>query len=357
MRKILISEAGGAPSINITKSIRLLKRKYHLIGISSDKYLLALADTDEKYLVCDANQKEFMPLLKNIISKTGAEVLFSQNDSVISILSRNRNQLGCKLFLPNHATIELCHDKFKSFKRWDKEKIKVPRTVLINSYKDLKVAMTNLGPKVWLRMISGWSGKAAVLTDNLTFAKSWIDFYKGWGKFTVAEYLSPVSVTWMSLWYKGNLIVAQGRKRIEWRFGHHSISGVTGQTGVAETISDKLVDRVALQAIYAADENPHGIFSVDMTLDSEGIPNPTEINIGRFFATSYFFARAGLNITGIILDILYENKIPVFQKKINPLKPGLIWVRQIDSEPVLIQKDFINKIDKDYMRNIQEVKR
>ena len=50
-----------------------------------------------------------------------------------------------------------------------------------------------------------------------------------------------------------------------------------------------MVDEIALRAITAVDGSPHGIFSVDLTYDDEGVPNPTEINIGRFFTTHLFF--------------------------------------------------------------------
>jgi len=344
MKRILISEAGGAPSINVVKSIRAMKEPVYLIGISSDKYLLALSDVDEKYLVPMVKDSLFLPVLKEIIKKTQPDMIFSQNDEVIEVLSRERKKIDSKLFLPKHRTILLCHDKFASYQSWKEAKLSVPQTELIKSPEDLKKAFRNFGPKVWIRSTKGWSGEGAICTEDYAFARLWIQYYQGWGKFTAAEYLSPISVTWMSIWYKGDLVVAQGRRRIEWRFGHHSISGITGQTGVAVTISDKKVDEVAQRAIFAIDKRPHGIFSVDMALDSKKIPNPTEINIGRFFATSYFFTTGGVNMAEVVIKILLEGKTPVFKKKVNPLKPGLVWIRQIDVEPKIFREEELRKI-------------
>lgn len=339
MKKILISEVGGAPSINVVKSIRAMKEPVYLIGISSDKYLLALADVDEKYLVPMASDNLFLPVLKEIIKKTRPDMIFSQNDEVVEILSQERKKINSKLFLPEHQTILLCHDKFASYQRWKEAKLPVPQTELIKNPKDLKKAFRNFGSKIWVRSTEGWSGKGAFCTDDYAFACLWIQHHQGWGKFTAAEYLSPMSVTWMSVWNKGELVIAQGRRRIEWRFGHHSVSGITGQTGVAVTISNKKVDEIAQRAIFAIDKKPHGIFSVDMTFDSKRIPNPTEINIGRFFTT------AGLNMIEVVIRILLKEKIPVFKRKVNPLKPGLVWIRQIDVEPKIFREKEINLLE------------
>ena len=83
-----------------------------------------------------------------------------------------------------------------------------------------------------------------------------------------------------------------------------------------------------------------------MTYDKSGFPNPTEINISRFFTTIYFFTEAGLNMPKIYKDIALYKKFPCLEKKKNPLPDGLLWLRGMDREPILtteIQiKQFIN---------------
>lgn len=350
MKKILISEAGGAPSINVVKSIRDINEDYHLIGISSDKYLLALADVDERFLVPSVNDPKFGSILLKIIEQTSPDVILSQNDAVLTYLSLHRDKISPKLFLPDHETMLTCHNKYLSYQKWEQAGLKLPKTILLRDKSDLKKAFKTLGEKIWIRATEGWSGKGALCTSDVKFAEAWINYYNGWGNFTAAEYLSPQSVTWMSIWRNGELIVGQGRKRIEWRFGHHSISGVTGQTGVAMTVSDPIVDETALKAILSVDPKPHGIYSVDMTYDSQGTPNPTEINIGRFFATSYFFTAAGLNMAKIVLDILFDEEVTPFKKPMNPLKEGLIWIRQIDSDPKLLTLEGITDLELNYKK-------
>jgi carbamoyl-phosphate synthase large subunit len=72
-----------------------------------------------------------------------------------------------------------------------------------------------------------------------------------------------------------------------------------------------------------------------MAYDSNGFPNPTEINISRFFTTVQFFTQAGLNMPKIFKDIALHNEFPLLKNKINPLPNGLLWLRGMDKEPIL----------------------
>jgi carbamoyl-phosphate synthase large subunit len=163
----------------------------------------------------------------------------------------------------------------------------------------------------------------------------WIESHSGWGRFTAARYLSPRSVTWQSIWHDGRLIVAQGRERLQWEFSDRAPSGVTGITGAGVTVRDDAVDEIARAAIMAVDERPHGIFAVDMTRDGQGVPNPTEINIGRFFTTTFFFTAAGLNMPYIFTKLAFGETPTLPERRVNPLEPGLLWVRGMDREPRL----------------------
>jgi carbamoyl-phosphate synthase large subunit len=106
------------------------------------------------------------------------------------------------------------------------------------------------------------------------------------------------------------LIVAQTRKRFGWIHGSRSISGVTGVTKVGVTMNDPVVDEVAQRSVFAVTNKPHGIFGVDMTFDDLGIPNPTEINISRFFTTIRFFTEAGINFPSIAKNLSLYNEFP-----------------------------------------------
>ena len=330
--------AGGAPSNNFIRSLRESGREDYLIGTSCVPADLFLANVDEKYVVPLAKSDDYRSSILALLCKTNSNFIHVQNDYEVSAVSRLRDEiseLGVKYYLPDQKTVDICVDKSKSYDIWQKSGIRVPKTVLLRNENDLKKAFEQLGGEVWIRAVEGAAGQGALPTDNFEFARIWIDRFHGWGKFTAAKRLTERTVTWLSLWYQGELVVAQTRKRHSWNFGDRTLSGVTGITGVGETCSDSAIDQAALESIYAIDKRPHGIFGVDMTYDADEHPNTTEINIGRFFTTHYFFTKAGLNMPKIYCNIALDGNFPSLKKPINPLPDGLVWIRGMDVEPVL----------------------
>lgn len=348
IKRIIVGGVGGAPALNFIRSLKKAKEKFYLIGITCDKYDLCKAKkfVDKGFLVPPAKDKDYIPILKQIISETRPDFMHAQNDEEVFIISLYRNNLKVKTFLPRHEVIKVCQNKFQSAQLWQKAGLKVPQTFLINNKGDLRAAFNKIKGKVWVRAVSGAFGKWSLPTKSFDFASHWINYYNGWGKFSVAEYLSPESITWLSIWKDGSLVVAQGRKRLYWEFANRSVSGITGITGTGVTVSDKKIDNLAIKSIMAIDNTPHGIYGVDLTFDKNGIPNPTEINIGRFFTTHQFFTEAGLNMPYIYLKLGLDERPPKLKKKMNPLRDGLAWVRGMDIEPVLTSLKEIKLFEK-----------
>ncbi len=334
-KRILVAGAGGAPATNFVRSLRSAPEKFYLVGTDADPYYLARAETDARYLVPKASDRSFRKKLLTIIKKEKIDFVHVQNDEEILWFSRNRGKLPVRLFLPPNDVVVTCQDKYRSYVAWQKAGITVPKTMLISTPSDLAHAFATLGPPLWLRNIHGAAGKGSLPATSVKQATSWIDFHDGWGHFTAASYLSPHSVTWMSIWLDGNLILAQGRKRLYWEMGKVSPSGITGVTGAGLTIRDRHVDRIAKETILAIDPKPHGLYGVDLTYDRKGQPNPTEINIGRFFTTHHFFTQAGLNMPYIYTKLAFGEKVALPKRRINPLPTGLVWIRGMDFLPVL----------------------
>jgi len=337
--RILVGGAGGAPANNFIRSIKR-ESSIYVIGTTSNKFDFLKSLADETYLVPEARDTEYFSALESILDKVSPDFVYPSHDFEVKVLSENRDILdkkGIKYLWPNKRTVLSCVDKSISAQIWKENGIVVPDTILINNENDLRNHLAKYG-KVWLRLTEGGGGYGAVSTSDYRFGEEWIKFFNGWGKFTAANVLTSRSVTWSSIWKNGDLIVAQGRERLQWAYSSRTLSGVTGITGAAKTISDPVVDRISLEAIYAVDKSPNGIFSVDLTYDENGVPNPTEINIGRFFTTIDFFTRLGLNMPYIftMVGMGYEDRIVLPTKKINPLTPNKCWLRGMDIEPVLI---------------------
>ncbi|APA83597.1 carboxylate--amine ligase [Francisella tularensis] len=350
MKKILIAGAGGAPSEGVIKSLLQSKKNEKIYGMGSEPTDLILSAAEKKMYIPYANTDEYKASLLKILNREKPDLVHFQNDLEIYHASMFRDEIvatGTKIFMPSHDVIDTCVHKYKSYKAFSEAGITVPRNLFIHNEEDLKNSfneLRNKDGKIWLRASSiGGGGKGSIATADFNMAKSWIDHYKGWGDFVAAEMLCPETVTWLSIWYEGELIVAQGRKRKGWTHGNRSISGVTGVTKVGMTHSDNLVTDIAINSIKAVDDKPHGIYGVDMAYDANGIPNPTEINISRFFTTILFFTEAGLNMPEIFKDLALYNEKPILKNKINPLPDNLLWMRGMDVLPMLVSEKDLNR--------------
>ncbi len=350
MSKILIAGAGGAPSEGVINSLLRCEKKETILGMGSEPTDLVLSSAAKKYYVPYANTSEYKNSLLKILNDERPDLVHFQNDLEIFYASLLRDAIiatGTKLFMPSHDVIDTCVHKYKTYLKCREAGVKVPTNIMIDNEDDLKRAFAELKDKdgrIWLRASSiGGGGKGALPTNDFLFAKGWIERYNGWGDFVAAEMLTPDTVTWLSIWHEGELVVAQTRIRKGWTHGNRTVSGVTGVTKVGQTYSDPEVDRISIETIKAVSNKPHGIFGVDMTYDKNGIPNPTEINISRFFTTVLFFTEAGLNMPAIFKDIALYNEFPKLEKKINPLPDGLLWLRGMDTRPRLMRQGEIER--------------
>jgi len=350
MAKIIIAGAGGAPSEGVINSLLRSKREETVLGMGSEPYDLALSMASKKLWVPYANAPEYKKALLHLLETERPDLIHFQNDLEIYHASLFRNEIlgtGTKLYMPSHEVIDTCVHKYKSYLAFKEAGVPVAQNMLINNEEDLKEAFAVLADrdgKIWLRASSiGGGGKGAIPTNSYVLAKAWIEHYNGWGDFVAAEMLTPDTVTWLSIWHQGELVVAQSRERCGWTHGSRSISGVTGVTKVGKTCNNEQATEIAMNAIKAVSDKPHGIFGVDMAYDEKGVPKPTEINISRFFTTVLFFTEAGLNMPEIFKDIALYGEFPELKKKINPLPNDLLWLRGMDVAPRLTTSEGINK--------------
>ncbi len=350
MAKILIAGAGGAPSEGVINSLLESKENFEVIGMGSEPTDLVLSHAKRKYCVPYANTPEYKDALLKLLNTEKPDLIHFQNDLEVYHASLLRDEIqaaGTKVFMPEHEVIDTCVHKWKSYLKFKESGVAVPENMLINDESDLKKAFSELGDEngcVWFRAASiGGGGKGSIPTNDYDLAKCWINRANGWGDFVAAQMLTKETVTWLSIWYEGKLVVAQTRKRTGWVHGNRSASGVTGVTKVGTTCSDPKVDEIAMKTIMAVTDKPHGIFGVDMAYDKNGVPNPTEINISRFFTTVLFFTKAGLNMPEIFANLGLSGKMPVLKKIINPLPDNLLWLRGMDTAPRLMTADDISK--------------
>jgi len=374
MKRILVTAAGGPSSTSFIRSLKevrspdnpitidgynyLLTDEYYIIGTDRGKYNVFRSEADKTCLCPDASHELYIPFLKHIIEKEQIDFMHSQPEAEIYVTGKHRDELmetGVKMFMPKQETIELLRDKWKSYEVWRDAGIKVPKSFKIDGYDTLRTAFIELGKDLWLRETIGAAGKGSLSRPRIEEARIHLEKNKSYGRSMAAQHLTDKTITWQSIWYKGRLVVAQGRKRKYWAFSNRAQSGVTGLTGTGVTVSDPLLDEIAIDTVKASDPEPHGIFSVDCCYDWDGVPNPTEINIGKFFTTHYFITRAGCNMPDIFVKLAFDEYDGPWEI-LNPCKPDMYWIRGIDCLPVLTDESAIYEVEKEYSQILEAIR-
>ena len=348
MYKILITGAGSTQTNGVVNCLLDDKESCEIIGVGSDPYDLMFCRAHKRYLIPHSTKPDYKEAFLKVLDKEKPDIVHFQHDVEMAIALKFADEIkarGCILYVPDYETIDTCVYKYKSWEKFKAAGIKVPQNVVINSEEDLEKAFSELtdgNTPIWFRpMIVGNGGRGSFCTTDINEAKEYIFNANTWGTYMAAEYLPGDMVTWLSIWNNGDLIVAQGRKRGGWAYSSMSASGVTGITKIGITYSSPELDDIAIKCCKAVASNgkPHGIFGVDLKCDRNRIPNPTEVNISRFFATVEFFEKAGLNMPAIFKDVALYGKKPELKKILNPLPDDLLWLRSLDDRPILTTKE------------------
>ena len=97
------------------------------------------------------------------------------------------------------------------------------------------------------------------------------------------------------------------------------------------------MNELASRAVRAVDPKATGVFCVDLKEDEQGRPLVTEINAGRFFTTSNFFAEAGANMPYEYIRLAYGKDVQGLARY-DAVEEDLYWVRMIDMGYKLVRE-------------------
>ncbi len=351
MHKVLLTGSGGPAGLNVIKSWKEAENPPFIVGVDMNTYHIEFSrpHVNHAALVPRCTDPRYPEVLNQLISKYDIELIHPQPDVEVKAVSENRDKLNAPTFLPSKETVRICQDKHASATIWKKAGFpSVDSTIIREEHleEDIESAFQEYGNKLWIRATEGAGGIGSTPATNTDIALNWIRYWRARGKhwkFMAQQYLPGRNIAFQSVWKNGELITSQARERVEYIYPYLAPSGVTGTPVVAKTIHNDAVNEMATKAVQAIDKNATGVFCVDIKFNTAGQPMPTEINVGRFFTTSYFFSHAGkvynrpyANMPSLMLKLAFDDPIDKDIPKYNALPKDLYWIRHIDCGHFLI---------------------
>lgn len=352
MKRIMLLGAGGPAGVNFCRCLER-EKDIEIYGIDTNRYNLNLAKPYCKKVFQIPQFKkdkiEKVEFINDILDKYDINFIHAQPDPEVLFLSYFRDVIKAETFLPSHLTIVKCQDKYETAVLWEREfgltePYKIERTTELE---DLSTAYRCFDWPFWLRATKGAGGKASLCVKNLEQAYHWCKFWHDFNKdieMIAQPYLTEPNIAWQSLWKDGELIVSQGRQRIEALYGRMTVSGISGSSSVSKLFNHPKANEAAIKAILEIDTKPHGIYSVDMMSWYDNFI-PTEINAGRFFTMSYLLGKAARetniprgNIPLMYVKLAFGEELPKGSTT-SILPEALYWIRHVDCGTHLIWKE------------------
>jgi glutathione synthase/RimK-type ligase-like ATP-grasp enzyme len=298
--RVLVPGAGSGSGNNLIRSLRAGDRSIAVVGCHDDRFTLKKSAADRNHLVPHAADPGFIEALRRVVRRERIDLVMPNSDLDVRTVSLRRARLPCRVFLPRHAVVRLCQDKYALTAFLAARDVPVPRTYPVTSRRAVATIFRRLGRgrRVWCRIREGSGSRGAVPVTTAEQALNWLRFWEEMRgvaptAFTLAEYLPGRDFACQSLWKDGELVLIKTCERISYFGGGSQPSGASSIAALARTVVEPRVVDVCVAAVRALGRRISGAFSVDLRENVRGVPCITEINVGRFITMMNLFDLTG----------------------------------------------------------------
>ena len=326
--KVLLLGAGGNAGMNFAKCLNMAGG-YEITGADvSANNLAAVGHMYPRTELLPTDLAEKLVALKPLIDEH--DFVHAQPDAEVGFLLKH--VVSKKIFNHDLEHWRYFRDKIRVQRDLKQLKTSYLAQTTTSEFKDMMV-----DGRVWVRAIKGAGSRAALPVGTLEQAKNWMRYwceFKGYTSrdFMLCEYLPGREYAVQLLFNKGELVHAQARERVEYFFNNVMPSGQSSTPSVACIVNDE--QDVYDTAVKACGPLPHGIYGVDIKRNSDEVPVATEVNYGRFYTTSDFFAAHGVNTPHAYVQLAVNKGMWI--PSIATAQPGT-WYRGLDREPTSIK--------------------
>jgi biotin carboxylase len=345
MTTVLLLGSGGSAAANVLDSLRRADRRYRVVGTDASPINLHLSSADARVLIPRADEVGYAEAIMATVEEYACDFVHPQPDPDVRALGAIRDCVGAATYLPSQDALATAGDKITFAELMATAGVATADAAPFTSLADVGVVTdTLLGEhgRVWVRARTGAGARASLPVRSRAQAEAWVRWWvdeRGFASsdFMASEFLPGREFAYQSIWQDGELVAGQARERVEYLYGHLTPSGQTSTPAVARTVQEGAVDDLALSAIRALDPFPQGVYCADIKEAADGTPKVTEINAGRFFTTSNFFAAAGLNMPDLLVRCALGERPPRMGS--SPLPADLFWIRMVDMGYALVPGD------------------
>ena len=336
---ILVTGCGAFTGLEVVRALRMADSKERILGteVSWFGQRNAERECDEVTLIPRAYDPGYEEAMIELLTRSNIGLVFVNYDVELEHIAKWRNQVSVSLSCPNQASLEVCLDKGKTFDRADGH-VAIPGTLTVKSEVDLELGFERYGRPLWLRCASGQSGRGSIIISEPHHAMSWIRYWQNvkdaTDEWLVHEYLPGRDLNWTSLWFEGELITSVAGERLKYFLAESSVSGITGNVSHCRTIKGGAANETAEAAVRAVVGKPHGLFSVDLREDKNGVPRLTEIGVRCAFRP-LLLAKAGVNFPRVLADLVLYGLLPALPRY-DAATIGVEMYRGMDVEPVFL---------------------
>ncbi|MGH6689588.1 MAG: hypothetical protein ACREF4_02765 [Gammaproteobacteria bacterium] len=337
--------AGSGAANNLVRSLKTGDPSLLTIGTHWDRFTLCRSSADRKFLLPKLTDEGFPDAMQQLIRKESVDLVFPNTDADVEVVSRLRHELPCRVFLPSERVVELCMDKYELGMFLRGQGFPAPVTHPIDDVEQIEAVWTRFGrpTKLWCRVRAGSGSMAALPVATSGQARAWIEYWRDMRGmppdfFTLSEYLPGRDFACQSLWKEGQLVLLKTVERLAYFGGASHPSGVSSIASVAKTVYEPRVAAICEQAVRAIDPQVSGAFSVDLKEDETGVPNVTEINVGRFITMMNFFDFVGTaNMSTTYVKLAFDEPVEIPESY--DFVDDYYFVRDVDTTPTIVHVD------------------
>ena len=354
---ILINGVGGPTPRSIARSLRRYSNlEVRLIGTDVNPLAYGLyEDTlyDTTYVIPPANHEKYWSTLEKIVTDEKIDLAIVQPEMEVMEWTRHKslgNAWPCKALLPDYAIVENLIDK-SLMTELLKETDLVPNSLNIAPANiDLVLIEEKLGYPFWIRSTSGSSGLGSLKVEDGNSLKNWITINPNVATFIGSTFLPGRNLACKLLFYEGKLLRAASGERVNYIMSKVAPSGITGNTSFGRLLNEPKLVELSEKALRIVERNTgtklHGFFTADFKEDEHGKPYLTEINV-RMVAFNMSFAAGGANFSDDIVNLLVNPETFNQNYKMYEFENDLIFLRDVDAEPILMKES--NLLKRNYM--------